>query len=137
MRVLSKSSCALACAALFALFTAAGGCVPTVYNQRPEVKGTVRDTSGKPIPDAVVRVFDPARPDGPNGSSDRTDAEGRFKVPPGRKFGMYKMMGKKSEWSWVAKAEAPGHTAASVELTHSGTMPKMVFENVKFRLPPQ
>jgi hypothetical protein len=142
MRVRRRSTpYALVCAAALALFAAgAGGCLPTVYNKRPEVKGTVRDTTGQPIRGATVRVSaaeTPAKLPVGGPAAARTDARGRFKVPGSPKFGFYWVFQKPREWTWKVQAEAPGHTAGSVELWHRGQMPKYTFANVKFRLPAQ
>jgi hypothetical protein len=120
------------------LLVAAGGCLPTVYNRRPEVRGTVRSTAGEPVRGATVRVSsaDTPAPAGP--AVGRSDAQGRFKVGGAPTLGFYWFCGKQErEWTWDVQAEAPGHTSASVELTHRGRMPRQKFDNLKFRLPAQ
>lgn len=97
MRVFSTSYARVCAAALAA--AAAAGCVPTVYNARPEVKGTVRDTAGAPIPGATVRVTDAEAPGGKGAGSARSDADGRFRVPPARKFGVYWLTQDDGEWA--------------------------------------
>lgn len=141
MRVRRRFTYTLVCAAAVALFAAgAGGCLPTVYSKRPEVRGTVRDTTGAPIKGATVRVSaaetPPKMPVGGPAAA-RSDARGRFKVSGSPQFGFYRLFAKQREWTWNVQAEAPGHTSARVELFHRGRMPKGKFENLKFRLPPQ
>ena len=129
------------CATAVALFAAgSGGCLPTIYSKRPEVRGTVRDTAGAPVKGATVRVTAAEMPPkvpvgGPKAA--RSDARGRFKVPGTPQFGFYRLFGKQREWTWDVQAEAPGHTSGRVKLFHRGRMPKGKFDNLKFRLPPQ
>ena len=133
MRVRSTSY-AVVCAACLVL---AGGCVPTVYNKRPEVRGTVRDTAGAPIRGATVRVTDVSAKPVKGAGSATTDARGRFKVPPARQFGLLWLTASRRSWTWDVAAEAPGHTPASVELSHRGKQPRQTFDNLQFRLPAQ
>lgn len=136
MRVRSTSS-GLVCALSALLLAGAAGCVPTLYNTRPAVTGSVRDTSGAPIPGAIVRVAKPDAVEGRGGAAAKTDEQGRFKVPPARKLGVYWLTQKPREWTWKVQAEAPGHTPAAVKLTDRGKRPRNTFENLKFRLPAQ
>ena len=122
------------------LAAGSGGCLPTIYSKRPEVRGTVRDITGAPIRGATVRVSAAETPPkvpvgGP--ATAKSDARGQFKVPGSPQFGFYWFFAKQRDWTWDVQAEAPGHTSARVELFHRGKMPKGKFENLKFKLPPK
>lgn len=139
MRVRRRSKThAFVCAAAVALFAAgSGGCLPTIYNKRPEVKGTVRDTTGAPIKGATVRITKADKAGAKPAAAAKSDAQGRFKVPGAPQLGLYWFFAKPREWTWNVQAEAPGHTSGSVALPHRGKLPRSTFANVKFRLPPQ
>jgi hypothetical protein len=117
------------------LATAAGGCVPAVYNTRPEIRGSVTTTEGKPIPGATVRVRPAAGWEGPAGTTATSGADGKFRLPPSKKFGVFWLTQDPAEWHWDVKAEAPGHTYASTELEHRGQRPPQRYGDLNFRLP--
>ena len=134
MRVMSKASGGI-CAAAVAVALAAGGCLPTVYNTRPEIEGRVTTTDGKPISGAKVRVRPAAGWEGPAGTSTTSDASGKFRLPGSKKLGLYWLTKDPGEWHWDVKAEAPGFTYATTELEHHGKMPPQRYGDLRFRLP--
>ena len=134
MRVMSKASAGIRAAAVAAAL-AAGGCLPTVYNTRPEIEGRVTTTDGKPIPGATVRVRPAAGWKGPAGTTATSDASGKFLLPGSKKLGVYWLFKDPGEWHWDVKAEAQGYTYASTELEHRGKMPPQRYGDLKFRLP--
>ncbi len=64
------------------------GCIPYHFTMRPGASGVVLDSStGVPIGGAAVSVA-PVRGDDPAGTA-TTAADGSFKVPPKRQWGVY------------------------------------------------
>jgi hypothetical protein len=109
------------------------GCMPGVYTSRPEIRGVVvaADTA-EPISNAAVTVEED-RVGNPTVTV-TSDARGTFRVPRATKFWFYSLMQSQAKWSYSVRAEAPGFTPTSVEVSEIGQMPPTKVEGVRLEL---